>query len=571
MKLFSQLCSIILCFILFFSPAYAEISYSEYYISITDALINTKQGNETEATKAIEEFAANWANVTISEEKEKSAIDNALKDVQNAQSSEDRIPALTNLSKALKALENVQNPVDEVAQRNDFKTKFTPFMKLFEEALATGDFNLINEKYNEFDKKWNLYEQPVRNQSIGMYGQIETQMAFIRISLAEENPDLATITSQYEVLKDTIEQFIAGKDVGVVEGEYSLQSLIDYIQEAQSSIENKKYIEASDQLKEFITVWPIVEMEVSTRNGGLYTEIESQMPILVSELMKTSPNTQKVTAQLAQFKTEILLLQDQTSYSFWDSALILLREGVEALLIVTILISFLKKSNQSHMAKWVTIGALAGIVLSIMTAVLLSFVFNSLTVNTSREMLEGYVGLIAAVMMIGVGIWLHNKSTVKTWNAYLSKQMGNAISKQSIFTMAMISFLSVFREGAETIIFYIGVAPNMPTFDFALGIVVAIIILIVIGFILFRMSLQIPVHKFFFVAMIFIYILAFKMIGTSVHTLQLTNVLPTNVIHELPVISSIGFYPTLETLVGQILLMVVCTIVAFRNKNEKTA
>lgn len=571
MKLFSQLCSIIVCFLVFVSPTHAETSYSEYYISITDALINTKQGNDAEAAKAIEEFASKWTNVTSSEAKEKAAVDTALKDVQNATSSDERISALTNLSKALKVLESLENPVDEDAQRNEFKTKFTPVMEMFEEALATGDFNTINEKYNEFDKKWNLYEQPVRDQSIGMYGQIETQMSFIRITLAQDNPDIAAITAQYETLKATIDQFIAGKDVEVAEGKYSLQTLIDYIQESQSFIEDEKYSEASDQLKEFITIWPMVEMEVSTRNGALYTEIESQMPILVSELMKSTPNVEKVIEQLAQFETEISLLQDHSSYSFWDSALILLREGLEALLIITVLVSFLRKSNQSHMAKWVSLGAVAGIVFSIAAAILLSVVFNSLTVNTSREMIEGYVGLIAAVMMIGVGIWLHNKSTVKSWNAYLAKQMGNAISKQSIFAMAMISFLSVFREGAETIIFYVGVAPKMSTFDFVLGIVVAILILIVVGFILFKMSLQIPIHLFFFVATIFIYILAFKIIGTSVHTLQLTNALPTTVMHKLPVLSSIGFYPTMETLIGQIILILVCAVVAFRKKLLKTA
>jgi len=570
-KIFFQLCSIILCLLLFVSPTHAETSYNEYYISITDALINTKQGNEAEATKAIDEFAANWANVTSSEAKEKVAVDDALKDVQNAKSSEERIKSLTDLSKSVKALENAENPVDQEAQRSEFKTKFSPVMQMFEEALATGDFQTINEKYNEFDKKWNLYEKPVREQSIGMYGQIETQMSFIRISLSQENPNLTVVTSQFETLKNTIEQFIAGKDVEVDDANYSLQTLIDYIEDTASLIDDENYIEASDQLKEFITIWPMVEIEVSTRNSSLYTEIENQMPILVSELMKSNPNVEKVTDQLAVFKTDISLLQDDSSYSFWDSALILLREGLEALLIIMVLVSFLKKANQSHMAKWVMLGALTGIIFSIVAAILLSVVFNSLTVNTSREMIEGYVGLIAAVMMIGVGIWLHNKSTVKSWNAYLSKQMGNAISKQSIFAMAMVSFLSVFREGAETIVFYIGVAPKMPTFDFALGIVMAVLILIIVGFVLFKLSLKIPVHKFFFVATILIYILAFKIIGTSIHTLQLTNTLSTTIIHKLPVLSSIGFYPTVETLSGQIILMLICAVVAFREKFSKTA
>lgn len=216
------------------------------------------------------------------------------------------------------------------------------------------------------------------------------------------------------------------------------------------------------------------------------------------------------------------------------------------------------------MIKWIYTGAAMGIFLSIGAAIALSFLFNALTANSSREMLEGYIGLFAAVMMIGVGVWLHNKSNVASWNKYLSKQMGNAISKGSIFAMASISFLSVFREGAETIVFYVGIAPNMETFDFILGIVVAIII----AFILFKMSVRIPIHKFFFVATIFIYLLAFKIIGSSIHTLQLTDVLPTNVLHRLPVISSIGFYPTVETIIGQGVLIAIWLSVSFYQRQQ---
>ncbi|RUL53081.1 FTR1 family iron permease [Lysinibacillus antri] len=570
MKLFSQLCSLIFCVVLFVSPTYAETSYSEYYISITDALINTKQGNDEAAINAIEKFSSNWAHVSSTETEAKQVVDDILLEVQNAASAEERQTALSSLSKALSNLEKLENPVDKEQQRSDFKNKFSPVMEMFEEALTSQDISTITQAYNEFDKKWNLYERPIREESIGMYGQIETQMSFIRITLASEEPDLSLVQSQYETLKTTIEQFIAGEDVEVAQGEYSLQTLIDLMNDAEDSIDNGEFTEASDLLKEFIIVWPNVEMEVSTRNGSLYTAIESKMPILVSELLKESPNYNSVKDQLSQFKTEISLLQDHTSYSFWDSALILLREGLEALLIIMVLVSFLRKSNQNHMTKWIYTGALAGVVLSILAAVMLSAIFNSLSVNTSREMLEGYVGLIAAAMMIGVGIWLHNKSTVKSWNAYLSKQLGNAISKQSIFAMAMISFLSVFREGAETVIFYVGVAPKMPIFDFVLGIILAIAILIVVGLVMFKLSLKIPVHKFFFLATIFIYLLAFKIIGTSIHTLQLTDVIPSNVLHQLPVISSIGFYPTIETLIGQILLLVISIAVAFRQKLAKT-
>lgn len=551
------------------TPVSAETTYSDMYISITDALINTKQGNEEAAQQAIQDFSAKWANVVTTEMDAKEKVDAALEEVQTATTKDERQSALSDLSKALSSLEKLENPVDEEAERKEFESKFTPVMQMFESALQTADLAQIQEAYTEFNVKWNNYEKPVREQSIGMYGQIETQMSFIRITLAAENPDITLINTQYETLKTSIEQFIAGQDIEVRNEGYSLQTLIDYINDAQDLIDHEDYIGASEVLKEFIIIWPNVELEISTRNGSLYNEIESQMPLLVSELMKDNPDVERILNQLSKFKTEIELLQENSSYSFWDSALILLREGLEALLIIMVLVSFLKKSNQENMAKWIYIGASVGIVLSTVAAIALSFVFNSLTVNSSREMLKGYVGIVAAMMMIGVGIWLHSKSTVNSWNAYLAKQMGHAISKQSVFTMASISFLSVFREGAETIIFYVGVAPKMPTFDFILGIVIAIVVLIIFGFVLLKLSLKIPIHKFFFVATVLIYLLAFKIIGTSIHTLQLTNVLPSTVLHKLPVISSIGFYPTMETIIAQVMLILVCVAVAWRQKQKK--
>lgn len=551
-------------------PISAATSYSSFYISISDALMNTKQGNDEQAQKAIDEFVQNWTSITSDQKEAKEAVDDALAVVRSAATQEERVEAITQLSKALSHLEKLENPVDETVEREEFATKYTPFMEQFEAALETKDLETILNAYNVLNGKWNQYEQPVRDQSVGMYGQIETQLAFIRITLASEEPDLSLAGSQYEAFKASIEQFLEGEEIEVEEGSYSLQTLVDLINQALKAIDHENYEEASGYLTEFIILWPNIEMEVSTRNGKLYTELESDMPILVSELTKDTVDVDPVITQLSRFKTEIQLLQEEGHYTFWDSALILLREGLEALLIILVLVAFLKKSNQQHMARWIYMGAFLGVILSAVAAFTLSFIFNSLTVNTGREMLEGYVGLVAATMMIGVGVWLHNKSSVSSWNSYLSKQMGNAISKQSVFAMAFIAFLSVFREGAETIIFYVGVAPNMPTFDFIFGIIVALVILIVVAFILVKMSVRIRIHKFFFIATIFIYLLAFKIIGSSIHTLQLTNELSTHVIHGLPVISQIGFYPTVETMIGQsILIIISLSVIIYQKMHNK--
>lgn len=569
MKHFLTRCSIVIALMLTLAlPVQAAQSYSHLYIAISDALMNTKQDKEAEAKQALEQFAVDWAKVSSEQKEAKAKVDEILAQATEATSKDERLEALSALSNALRALEKLENPVDEAAQRAEFGQKFKPIMADFEKALANGDIQAIDEAYKDFNSKWNKNERPVREQSIAMYGQIETQMAFLRISISAEEPDVALMQSQFADLKQTIEDFVAGKETAeVVEGEYSLATLIAYIDEANDFVDAGDYQAASNKIREFITIWPSVEIEISTRNGSLYTKIESDMPMIASDLLKSNVDQQAITKQLNTFRTEIELIQGDSDYTIWDAALILLREGLEALLIILALVSFLNKSGQNKMRKWIYVGAFVGVLLSAVAAILMSTILNSATIDTNRELMEGYVGLVAAVMMIGVGIWLHSKSSVVSWNRYISKQMGNAISSGSIFAMAMISFLSVFREGAETLVFYAGIAPKMETSQFILGIVVALLILAVLAVVLFKASGKIPIHKFFAVATILIYVLAFKIIGVSLHTLQLTDNLSTTIVDGLPVISLIGFYPTVETIIGQsILLVLVAATVLYKKK-----
>jgi len=568
-KHFLTRCSIIIALILTLAlPVQAAQSYSHLYIAISDALMNTKQDKETEAKQALEQFAADWAKVSSEQKDAKAKVDEMLAQATEATSKDERLEALSALSNALRALEKLENPVDEAAQRAEFGQKFKPIMADFEKALASGDIQAIDEAYKDFNSKWNKNERPVREQSIAMYGQIETQMAFLRIAISAEEPDIALMQSQFADLQQTIEDFVAGNETAeVVEGDYSLATLIAYIDEAKDFVDAGDYQAASDKIREFITIWPSVEIEISTRNGSLYTKIESDMPIIASDLLKSNVDQQAITKKLDTFRTEIELIQGDSDYTIWDAALILLREGLEALLIILALVSFLNKSGQNKMRKWIYVGAFVGVLLSAIAAILMSTILNSATIDTNRELMEGYVGLVAAAMMIGVGIWLHSKSSVVSWNRYISKQMGNAISSGSIFAMAAISFLSVFREGAETLVFYAGIAPRMETSQFILGIVVALLILAVLAIVLFKASGKIPIHKFFAVATVLIYVLAFKIIGVSLHTLQLTDNLSTTIVDGLPVISLIGFYPTAETIIGQaILLVLVAATIIYKKK-----
>lgn len=108
-------------------------------------------------------------------------------------------------------------------------------------------------------------------------------------------------------------------------------------------------------------------------------------------------------------------------------------------------------------------------------------------------------------MMLAIGLWLHSKSNVHAWNRYIDKQMNKAIATGSIISFA---FLSIFREGAETIIFYAGMAPYMELKQLLSGIFLAILLLAAVGFVMLRHSVKLPMTLFFKVATILIYALA---------------------------------------------------------------
>lgn len=548
-------------------PAFAETetNYSDLYISISDSIMQTKKANDAEALSSLQEFESIWQQQKLESSEYTKEIDKTLKKALKADS-ETRGELLSSLSKAVHELEKSENPVDELAEREKFGKAMELALADLQQAIESDSLEKIKQANQQFVSTWTRNERPVREQSISAYGAIETSMAFMRITLAEEKPDLEAYRTQFDDLTVIVDQFVNGTLKETATEDYSLTTLIALLDKSSDSLQSGKLDDAKKSLREFIQIWPNVEGEVRTKNASLYTQLENELPLMIGQLSNSGYDVEKADGQLQDFKQQIALLQTNDSFSFWDSALILLREGLEALLIIMALLTFLTNANQQGMRKWVYVGAGAGITLSIVVAIMMSTVLQSVTIGNDREMMEGYVGLVAAALMIGVGIWMHQKSNVASWNRYISKQMGQAISTGSVLAMASVSFLSVFREGAETIVFYAGIAPKMSTLEFVMGILLAVVILAIVAFIFMKLSHRIPIHRFFAVATILIYVLAFKIIGVSLHTLQLTNVINTTVQPRLPIIDVIGFYPTTETIMAQLGLLVIIVVVAWVRK-----
>lgn len=553
--------------------ASAGENHDQLFVYIGDSLMKVKSGEVEQVSKNIDSFEKDWETIKTDSEgakkvsKELQSVKSALKDEASTADIKKR---LSSLSSALIVYDTNENPVD----KTDYKERLQSLLPLIDEldaSITAKDFDQANVQYANLLNRWTDAEVVVREKSVATYGEIETKMAFVRIAITQDPPDREKGKKSLAELRGLMEDFLAGKvEKGSKKTTYSLADVTQLLQGSVKNIEKEDMNSAVDRLNEILTIWPNVEGEVSTRDSKLYSDMETKVPTAISLLQSKNIKAEEAKAIVADLNTRLLPLIDDTSYTTWDAALILLREGLEALLIVATLLSFLNKIGQADKQKWIWAGVGAGLVASSALAVIINIVFSQITAASSREYIEGITGIIAVSMMLTIGIWLHSKSNVHAWNRYISKQMNQAIATGSILSFALISFLSIFREGAETIIFYAGMAPYMEVKQLLSGILLAFLILMVIGFIMLRYSVKLPMSVFFKVATILIYALAFKILGVSIHSLQVSQVIPTNTISSFPFIEAIGLYPTIETLVPQAVLLLLILLAAYWVKKSNS-
>ena len=338
----------------------------------------------------------------------------------------------------------------------------------------------------------------------------------------------------------------------------TIASLIEHLDRADAALERDDVTTAAREIKGFQTDWVEVEDMVKAKSHDAYVEIENTMETAY-DLLQSQP------AKITQAHQAIALLQSDLQpftsstlrYTLFDSTVILLREGMEALLVLVALCAFLVKSENGDKTRWIWLGAGAGLFASIATALIIHLVFSNIAVGANRELLEGMTGLIAAVLLFYVSYWLHSKSSMGAWQNYIKEKTTAALATNSVFSLSLLAFLSVFREGAETVLFYIGIAPSISTPDLLGGLAVGSVILAIAATLMLGLGLRIPLKPFFLVTSLLIYYLGFKFIGSGLHALQVSGILPAHSAKFLPTLSAFGLYPTWETTLVQLTLIVV--------------
>ena len=542
----------------------AAVNTSPLFIELSDAMSAVKQNDRARATPHLQAlkqtFTALDNHDSPAGQKVSAALDAAL--------ARPDATSLESLSRALYTFEKEQNPVDYAAARQTFAKRVMPVYDQLHDAVVAHNLEDAQTIYKRFNSTWTLNEKIVRETSLGHYGQIENAMAFLRVAMLAEPPNYPEMEKQAQRLGDALNDFKAGNTLQPQVAANAPQTLpdgINLLEQALTALQNGDSASATRDIGTFIQQWPIFEGDVQTRDGALYARVESELPVIMSKGSEPAN-----IARLQTLVSDLKAIDISASYGIIDAMLVLLREGVEALLVVMALIAALNAARQPRAKRWVYGGAALGLVASIIGAIALQRLFPTLAAaGTNREILEGAVGIVAVIMMLFIGAWLHSKSSIEGWKKFVDKQVAQALATGSLVSMMLLSFLAVFREGAETILFYVGMLPQITTGDLLAGIGLAVALLAVIAVLMNQGSLRLPMHLMFKVMTWLIYALGFKILGVSIHALQLTQILPTHAVSALPSLPNIGFYPNWESIAAQALYLTLIPAIGrlFRHKH----
>jgi high-affinity iron transporter len=241
--------------------------------------------------------------------------------------------------------------------------------------------------------------------------------------------------------------------------------------------------------------------------------------------------------------------------AFVQSFLIILREGFEAILVIGAVVAFLLKTGHRERLRDIWTGVALGLVASAVTAVVLKTVLGAMP--ASREIIEGLTLLVAVAVLFSVSYWLISRVEAAKWQQFIREKVNNALSHGGGKALAFVAFLAVYREGAETALFYQALFDEGPrvALPISLGILFGFAALAVIFTLFYRYGVRIPLRPFFSVTSVLLYYMAFVFMGKGVRELQEGNAVPITLIPGFPHIEALGLYPTWQTLLAQVLLL----------------
>ncbi len=299
-----------------------------------------------------------------------------------------------------------------------------------------------------------------------------------------------------------------------------------------------------------------VEPALTARDNALMLRIETAMGQVRGAISRNAP-VAEVRAEIETLdglfaEAARALAPDQASNasSFLGAFAVLLREGLEALLIVVAMIAFLRKAERTDVLPYVHGGWVAALLAGGLTWAAATYLIT--ISGASRELTEGFGSLIASMVLISVGLWMHGKAQADAWQIYIREKLSTALSKKSAWFLFLLAFIVVYREVFETILFLTALWTQGGGAAMLAGIGAAALVLIVVTWVMLRLSRSLPIAKFFQYSAILMAALAVVLAGKGVAALQEAGLISLHPL-ALPRFDWLGFYPTVEGVLAQLL------------------
>ncbi|MEO5650984.1 MAG: FTR1 family protein [Ginsengibacter sp.] len=316
-----------------------------------------------------------------------------------------------------------------------------------------------------------------------------------------------------------------------------------------------------------------VEQQLSAIDAGIVAELELKMNGVRSSI-KAGKSLSEVEKNISEAKGSLgkaaQLLGEQT-YSFWFSFLIaasiLLREGLEAVLIIITILSLLQSLDAKRAIRWVHGGWLTALTIGAASWFFTGWLISLGSQN--RELIEASGSAIAVIILLYVGFWLHNKTEAKKWQHFVNTRITGMLDEKKMFGLAFISFIVVFREAFESILFLSSMQLQVDDASrngVWMGALASIGVVILLGYLLLRFSVHIPIRKLFQYSAIIIMILAVVLAGQGAHAFQETGLLSVTSIPVNFHSGVLGIFPTAETYAAQIIIGLLVFFMWWRRK-----
>ena len=296
-----------------------------------------------------------------------------------------------------------------------------------------------------------------------------------------------------------------------------------------------------------------IEPALAQRDRGLAMELEAQFGRYRMDLSNGA--SVEAVNECHQSVQELLKLAGQSlsdseaasSFAFVQSLAIILREGMEAALLLAVMLTYLAAAGYRQLQKYVVMGVVAALVLGILTWWMIQFALGISPLE--QEALEGMTSLLAAAVLFSVSFWAIRQVDIRNWKEYIRRKAEHAMGTGSGLALASVAFLVVYREAVETILFYeaLWMRSEGSGGTIVMGFVLGTFILLSLVFLMFKVGLRIPLRPFFAITGVLLGVLAFVFAGYGVRELQTIGWIKETPLEWMVRLSILEVRATLET------------------------